>query len=499
MTTDIAPQRATTNLRASRDRVARARRDAGDTPWLIGYDANGIQSFITASGRPISMRGASAVIDEFDSAVKAQPHTVFAGGGRGLCLVRSESEAKALAHKLTERYQRDTGHGVLATAWVPLNRDAEAASCRWLRHRLDIAKDEAPTPLPALATQRDLECSECHRYRSTRTRNRRDVDGAVIEEPICQRCFVSSQRGRDAGRDEGSARSEMSQSLQEIARRADGSVGSIAAVSADGNELGALFDSLDSLDALATISDLIAALFTGAHERALAPIPSPQRLSLVIGGDDVRAYMAPGWLLDYVAELARALEDSAAKAASDLPAWVGGQAAELLGHVGIGVGAVVADVYFPAWRLMEYAHALELHAKAKRADARSVFDVAVMMSEAQVSAGMTHGRSERDRRPLALDTASWQKTLTVADALAAVPSSQRSLLATADDVSEAEFANLLRYQVARSRPWQTFFEHCDVDWHDPEAVIAHRPDAGLLELVRLRELARKTARQDQHS
>ena len=51
------------------DGVTRTVAEAGATPWLVGYDANGIQELITASGRPISMRGASEAILAFDKEV----------------------------------------------------------------------------------------------------------------------------------------------------------------------------------------------------------------------------------------------------------------------------------------------------------------------------------------------------------------------------------------------------------------------------------------------
>lgn len=48
------------------DGVTRTVAAAGARPWLVGYDASGIQELITASGRPISMRGASEAILAFD-------------------------------------------------------------------------------------------------------------------------------------------------------------------------------------------------------------------------------------------------------------------------------------------------------------------------------------------------------------------------------------------------------------------------------------------------
>jgi hypothetical protein len=59
---------------------------------------------------------------------------------------------------------------------------------------------------------------------------------------------------------------------------------------------------------------------------------------------------------------------------------------------------------------------------------------------------------------------------------------QRRVLDDAAFLDPDEFANLFRYQVARSQQWQHWYEQCQIDWRDRDAVIAQRPGAGLLVL-----------------
>src|SRR4051812_27090717 len=102
------------------DRVARTVAEAGAAPWLVGYDANSIQELITASGRPISMRGASEAILAFDEEVNQGELPIFGGGGRGVVLARSPEDAERRERGLVDRYRRITRGGVMATCAVPL-------------------------------------------------------------------------------------------------------------------------------------------------------------------------------------------------------------------------------------------------------------------------------------------------------------------------------------------------------------------------------------------
>lgn len=482
------------------DRVMRAVAAAGDTPWLVGYDANAIQELITASGRPISMRGASEAILAFDEEVNRGELSIFGGGGRGVVLARSRDDADHRQRALIDRYRTITRGGVMAACAVPLERGghAEAQSLRWLRHQLELAKDAALPPAGDLPDSKETECAYCRGYRASLPRKR---DEQI--EFVCAQCDAMLESGRRTGRERGERFGEMSQSIADIATD-----GWIAVVSADGNNLGALFDSLGSLVELAVVSSVIAASFRGGHERAIEPILEDKRLTLMTGGDDVRAFLPPGEVLRYVPALVAAVESAATRHARAAGSLLSDEVTGRLGTLGVGIGAVIAHVYYPASRLVAYAHELEDSAKAacRKHAWRSGFDFAVVTTEDTMIGRPVRSLDPADIRPLAPCTESWQAALRNARALARIPSAQLTVLAAAPSDGGAaaapimdgdcpegateteaggELGNLLRYQVARSKEWRDWYAACGVDWRNRRDVFVRRPTRDALELARL--------------
>lgn len=167
---------------------------------------------------------------------------------------------------------------------------------------------------------------------------------------------------------------------------------------------------------------------------------------------------------------------------------------------------MIAHVYYPAWRLVAYAHEFEDSAKAacRKHGWRSGFDFAVVTTEDAMIGGPVRSLDPGDVRPLAPGTEQWDAALRKAHALAGIPSAQLTILAAAPaDAAEApaastqddkprddadhggELGNLLRYQVARSKAWRDWYAACGADWRDPRQVFAHRPTRDALELARL--------------
>ena len=405
--------------------------------------------------------------------------TIFAGGGRGIALARSEKEAHTGVHALVSRFREITHGGVMAACAVPLNRggDGEAQSLRWLRHRLDLEKDAAWPPGGVLPDRKEAECAYCRSYRGTRPRTRDDQ-----VELVCARCDAMLARGRAAGPQPGHRFGEMSQSIADIAEG-----DRIAVISADGNSLGVLFEGLRSLVDLAAVSAAVAALFARAHEAALACVAEGQRVPLMTGGDDVRAFIPPSATLAYITALVEAVESGATDHARALRDAISPETAERLGELGVGIGAVIAHVTYPAWRLVDHAHALERSAKAgcHAHGWRSGLDFAIVTTEGSMTAEPGRTREPGDIRPLAPRTAAWRDALRNAEALANIPSAQLGVLAAGHALDPAELRNLLCYQVARSEHWRAWYAACGVDWRDPAAVFAHRPDRGSLELAGL--------------
>ena len=464
----------------TRERIARARAQAGNEPVLLGYDANGIQALITASSRPLAMLGVSTTIAAFDTSVATSPSAVFAGGGRGIELL-ARSEAARRASELTRKFREDTHGGVLATAFVPLDDRAEQDSLRWLRQRLDLAKDQAP---PAgedcderrFPRSKSEHCDDCGEYRA--------VPGQSNHEgkPICRRCHAMVAMGRSNARDVD----EKVQSLLDLAPEGH----RVAALSLDGNNLGEFFDGLSSLEATATASEALAQLFKVAANQARRTLKDKHQrdpryrnnkvVSLATGGDDLRVFLADTDLLDYIDIFINTLHREADKLGER-----GGTFSQFR-RFGVGIGAVIADPHLPAKRLMKHAHDLERSAKrichsTGKPGARSALDFAVLVAgEASIADPL--GRSEEDGRPLDLGD-KWPIACQLAKRLQRVPSAQRALLRDARTGDPAEFANLLRYQVARSEAWQQFYG--EPTWRDAQQVLDQQPRPVHLDLLHL--------------
>ena len=456
-----------------RTRVEEAIRLAGAGAWLIGYDINAIQELVTASNRPITMRGASQAIKDFDASnCKGRPMSIFAGGGRGVELACSEAEARARVEHLKEAFSSETHGGVLAADTVPYRRDPPGASLTWLRRKLEIAKDAALKPGGKLPLNKEGQCEDCNALHADQR-----LHGKEKVRLVCSRCFLLTGKARGTG--------EVSQPLNEFA-----SDGRIAAISADGNNFGVFFASLNSLEQMAVASEAVADMFREAHEEAVQRIAPFRVLAPVTGGDDIRAFLAPEAVLDYVEALVRGVERRAG-GAGNLGGVLTLAQAQAFSRIGVGVGAVVAGDHYPAARLMEHAHELERSAKAicgvatgarkdaSSAGARSAFDFAILTSgDAQLGV-------ERPS-PVSMEAGVWAPALESARALRKVPGAQRAVLAERATLpSVEEFENLFRYQIARSRNWQEWFNVCGVDWTNHTAVREHlrRVRVDLLDLL----------------
>lgn len=467
----------------TRSRVARAVALAGPRPWLLGYDANGIQELVTASSRPIAMFGASATIARFDEASR-RDSTIFAGGGRGVELVASEEAARARAAQLADAFRKETLGGVMATACIPFDPNAPAQSLRWLRRKLEIQKDQARPPAGTIPTTKNDICSDCGTYLARHKSARPDWQG----EMVCDRCDAMA----DAGRHRSRQIDERIKSLVHLSPK----IGRIAAVSVDGNDLGDFFDKLESLEQMAIASEAIGRIFLRANEEALQKLHH-EKVSLATGGDDIRLFLAWDDLLGYVGALVPAIEREADALSRRGPPF------DCLAGIGIGIGAVVADARLPASSLMTYAH--ELERKAKRLcrpsrpgktnglRVRSAFDFAVLTT-GDASFRETDDQLGDDLRPINMAPESWSGLLRSVEALAQIPPAQRAILAEIRSLTAEEGSNLLRYQVARSKKeekWRAWYKACGVDWRDPDAVWRHRPRAVHLDLLRL--LPRQTS------
>lgn len=461
-------------LRTAIQRTDRALQQAGPNPWLVAYDVNGIQALITANSRPIAMKGASELLKAFDQTYLRKPETLFAGGGRGMLILSSQDQANALEQALTDQFRARTHGGVLATARAPFQRAEEAASLALLRLRLDLAKDSAPAPGGSLPTGRQDACADCDAFQAITVSTRPNADG----ERICQRCAAFIRTGQDAAENRGSLVA-LSNSPQ------------VAVISADGNNLGQLFSKLSTLRACAAVSALVGEVFTQAQEAAAKPIGN-RLISVASGGDDVRAFLAPSDGLAYVETLTRQVEEGLELAAGMLSPHLSPEEKAALQTAGLGVGLLIADATFPASRLISLAHGLEDNAKVRCRDEstrrgwRSGLDLA-LMTAGELQVEERDPRDTRDGRPFSLDARQWPITLKQAGELCKVESSQRAWISELNRMETAEAHNLFRYQVARSKKWQAYFDTIKVRWQNKMDVVEHMPRPGLLTLARLLE------------
>lgn len=460
-------------LRSARDGVAAAKRQVGGSLRLVGYDVNGIQEYITANSRPIAMRGASSLISDFDLQ-QGDAGALFAGGGRGLFLV-PEERAKWLLSELPNAFARATVTGVLAVAAVPWGSD-EKATLQWLKLALQRAKDEARAPDDELPGAKQQQCSRCRMHAATENHA---FKGERETERVCRRCDVITERGRKG----------LEKDDQHGLSLASLSAGTyFAAISADGNNMGRLFDALDTLEATAAMSAAVAWLFEFAHKAAIAETGVSDRgyIAPISGGDDIRVFIAPEHVERYVRTLARTIEEGSNRF-GNLDGALRGDAIELAREIGVGVGVAVAGNTTSASWMLQRAHDLERAAKTRCLEGhRSAVDyVWVTTGEAYLDGASSRRELTRDRRPIPLDGKAWESLVKHTRAFAEVPASQRSVVARQTSTSREEFANLFRYQVARSPKWQTWYADIGSDWRDSARVIADMPDAAMLDLLRI--------------
>lgn len=497
-------------MRREVEHLVRRLSSRGKPLTLIGYDANGIQQYVTRAKPLPYMRGASQRIIDFDRHQSQDDECLFAAGGRGRLLVRGTWDEPTIARRLDAlraRFAEETGGEVLATCAVPFDPSDPRAAMAHLAARLEITKDAAPPPRHStLGAPSFTHCAVCQR--------RPVADGCFWwfgqnqNVRACTTCDAIIRRGNWSA----DRRRERGKTLEDLS-----TINRVAVVSADGNQMGDLFRSMTSLVDSIVASRAVSAIFQGALEAALgeSKVGPDARVTPVVGGDDIRLFIGPEHVFDVIERLVHHLEstvDRCARALGFPP-----EVADHFARIGIGIGCVIGPETHPASLAIEQAHALEVSAKAhgRRAGYRSAIDFIHLRSGDELIAGVRGGR-----HPLGISsfTGGEDELATArraAAALVEVPGSQRSgLLRAMDrewdaDAEEAErqraeeagrrperhidpeLVNLLRYQVARSTKWQTWYEALGVDWTDGDAVARGAPTHAMLEMARLLDLTRR--------
>lgn len=442
---------------SARAKVAKAESSSCTNRYLVGYDANGIQQYIGAAGKPAMLQGASNLVVKFDRDWMSDPACLFAAGGRGRFLVAGEGAAQAKAMDLRDMYWTHTQGEILGTGYVKY--DGEPESLRRLAQTLRIAKDSAPPPQWfGYATKL---CSACYLGPAAKPVHS-TTEGDRTHE-VCSRCYAQWEHRNDGQREERLSMDALAENQQ------------IATVVADGNRTGHLFDSLKSLEQQAAMSEAVKSIFSNAariaHEEAdilcSANQPGSRNpkgsavLRLVAGGDDIKAFMSPKLAPRFVATLCREIETHSA---AMLKAWKDRlDVPTSYKRMEVGVGLLVSHSHYPASRLIQHAGELESRAKNK-AESGSAVGFLRMGSSSELIDGIAEGAPSYGVYSL---PDGWEEALRRAKALAKVTSSQLAWLygelrsqdaAASTAVSGPELQNTLRYQVARSPNWQGYMK-----------------------------------------
>ncbi len=491
------PRNSLERVRKARDYVAGAAR-----PFIVAFDANGIQSFVMASSRPMAMLGASETIKEFRAYVLDESDekdgAVFAGGGRGMLLVRDEGKAQEVGAELEAKYREMTFGGSLAVAMAPYDPDDEAGSLKWIRAMQIVAKGEAVPPrASSLVELQGPLCDDCHRELGAMPSHRPEARAAG--KKICERCHVMFQRGVEVRRDRSTGRT-----LGDLSR-----FNKVVALAADGNDMGALFGGLETLEQQAVASDAVAWIFLQAMERAARDHLGKGVVPLVAGGDDIKAFMGPEDLTGFVETLVEEIHRLSDELGT-LGGVLEGKGARGRGleGLGVGIGAVMAGASYPASRLVEYSNELEGRAKRHckgKSPARSAMAFMNLSSGDELTEGGDEAMGEVAVFGVPdgwADPGSvpWDELLTKVEAFKGVPTRQRySLLLNLQVLRESggsdEFMNWFMYQVARHKDWRRYAKAVGVDWRDREAIAKGALPSRLVhDLARVMELRDEAAR-----
>lgn len=462
------------DLGALRTRIERLRSAVGQDGALIAYAVAGVQRLIFLSSRQVAIRNASQLVQAFDRWV-AENHSlsvVFARGGRGLLLARTDQSAR-IQGELRAHFDKQTEDASLSLTQVPYDPSAEADCLRWLWRVAEARKDQAPLPRAPLPRKTGMGlCANCH-IRDGTLSPLGYIPDPTPEMTICSACVKLLGR-------EGRHNSH----LAELAPH-----GALACLSADGNNMGQLFEDLPDLPAVAAVSQAVGQTFERAVAAMREALPADQRARGIVpsstGGDDVRLFFSPRQLEALVGALSRTV-DQGLQAAQRGLAPLGLK--QRLDRVGIGVGVLISPYKSHALRQLDLAHEAERQAKRlchEPEGPRSAAQLIILSGQDAVHDDSSQGP------PLPLDhdrAGSWAHLLRSARALTCVQTSQRAAMRQAGRQLRGEervLANLFCAQLARVKEWQRYFDAIQVDWRDRTEVEAHMPTERTYALAQL--------------
>ena len=392
---------------------------------LVAFDADGIQSQVLASPRPVTIQGASHVLRSWDMRLQAGedvPDAVvlFAGGGQAV-LLSAEDAAHEIEKRVASLFLSRTNGWPCTTASMSFTMDALSrgpglsghlpphladklplagvsfsegggfGACLASLHAVLRSHKLAAKPHPFVIEEtRKARCEEC----GTRTRT-------PTEPRLCEQCARNRAEGAHQKKDSGQART-----FDELF----GGRGGIAFMAVDGKGIGSVLQELRTMAQYATVSHRLHKAFelTGEGSRALG-LPDGRYQIPVAGGDDLLLVVPSAWTS--TAETGLGTEHNALRLTESILQRIEGHFVEqdlapvfdskrdqgILKKVcGIGAGAgVVIASHMPARFCFKYARELMVSAKSAvtgAPGARSAVDFALLAAGSPLSTSISELR-----------------------------------------------------------------------------------------------------------
>jgi GGDEF domain-containing protein len=354
--------------------------------YLALVDVPGIKDYVFGTDRLVQIRGASALLDQWNRFLmrefladrlgteQGRVVEVFAGGGAGEFLLEATpGEAVAALEALTA-HLRLASHGGLCPVWGLASYDgADYGGARDRAFRdLRVRKETPAIRGSLLHTGYLRECDAC----SGPAAGGKTYGGEL--RLLCAACAAKLDEGRERGHflefgasqgwNEAESNARRPRDFTEIADRSP--TGHTALVYADGNGMGRLIRAIREQAHFKTFSATVAESLKAACHEALAthcrPRPGPEGIGMVpadillLGGDDLLVYLAADAALPFALAAARGFTDQTQKALAAEPSL-----RDLLQGQGLtlSLGIAIGKSHTPFAILLEQAEELLKSAK----------------------------------------------------------------------------------------------------------------------------------------
>ena len=370
---------------------------------LVSFDVDRIKDFVFTSVKPMEIRGASEMVreltdeesltDESCSIYKllgnfglSKDNVIFAGGGNGLLIVPAD-KAEKIVREIELRFARRTKVGSCTAVWQKfypheLLLGPDGGECQskalpkgigvipalsggstipfgkivqLLGDRLQEAKREKIVrgnfPISGIL-KRCTSCGILPAWKEYRV-------GEEIDW-LCEACYEKRLRGRKEIRSDEKELPE-AKSINDIAgETAREGRAYIGVIYADVNRMGKMLSEMERIEQYHIFSETVTKVMEETKKDVVRELSLAGRYqSPVVGGDDVLLVLPANEVLQAVMTLSEGIENGFKQEGEK----IGGDLAEKLKKLRIGVGFVIVPQHFPLRFAVQYAE--ELMRKAK--------------------------------------------------------------------------------------------------------------------------------------